>query len=210
MSLPQFLWHVQLPDVRFRCYKSGDRAKPLEWTALANNVLGKSADARSLAELDKLLGVDGRQIRSLYEIHDGLTLYRDTLSDAAGIELFKIGRWEAQTADMRESFEAMGVAAEEMPAWFSSGVTFGEIPQSANYFLIGSGGDFAGKIFYVDHDDFQEEPLAPDFDTFLGMIAADPPSFLLDRGCYTRYSDGTTDAQWIPAEFVAGPSSRQN
>ena len=57
-------------------------------------------------------------------------------------------------------------------------------------------------IYYCDHDDFNTEPIAESFEGFLSMIVDDPPGFMLQRGCYTRYSDGKTDTQWIPKEYV--------
>jgi hypothetical protein len=35
------------------------------------------------------------------------------------------------------------------------------------------------------------------------MVIKDPPGFLYQCGCFTRYSDGKTDIQWIPKEYVA-------
>lgn len=34
------------------------------------------------------------------------------------------------------------------------------------------------------------------------MIVEDPAEFLWARGCYTRYSDGKSDRQWIPKESL--------
>jgi hypothetical protein len=47
-------------------------------------------------------------------------------------------------------------------------------------------------------------PIAESFEEFLDSILADPADFLNHLGCYTRYSDGKTDIQWIPKEYVAG------
>jgi hypothetical protein len=30
----------------------------------------------------------------------------------------------------------------------------------------------------------------------------EPAKFLYSMGCYTRFSDGETDKQWIPEQFV--------
>ena len=103
--------------------------------------------------------------------------------------------------------EAMGVVAAEMPEWFSSGVVVGQIPHSANYFVIGTTGEDSGKIFYMDHDDFVEEPIANDAESLIDGFLADTAQFLFDRGCYTRYSDGKTNRQWIPKHYVNGASS---
>ncbi|MDZ4783416.1 MAG: SMI1/KNR4 family protein, partial [Planctomycetia bacterium] len=92
--------------------------------------------------------------------------------------------------------------AEDMPSWFREGVVFGEIYESGNYFVLH---EEHGKerVYYYDHDDFQEEPLAESFEAFLALIVDDPPGFLFRCGCYTRYSDGKTEGQWIPKEYVS-------
>ena len=128
--------------------------------------------------------------------------WRDGLQ-TAGVTFFSISDWKAKSAEMRDSMAAMGFSDDEMPSWFSHGVVFGEIPRSANYFVIQSFGKSAAKVFYADHDDFNVEPIAESFDEFLGRIIANPADFLLRMGCYTRCSDGETDSQWIPAEYVA-------
>ena len=50
---------------------------------------------------------------------------------------------------------------------------------------------------------FEPEPIAGSFEEFLDSIVANPADFLYRRGCYTRYSDGKTDIQWIPKQYVA-------
>jgi hypothetical protein len=122
---------------------------------------------------------------------------------AAGVEFFKVSDWRRQTQEMRDSMIAMGFDLDDMPDWFHSGIVFGELPQSCNYFLIQLTGDDAGKVYYCDHDDFNTDPMAESFDDFLNMIVDDPPGFLYRCGCYARYSDGETDTQWIPTEYLA-------
>lgn len=191
----------------FLCYYAGDRAKHLGFTARVRHILGKPASTEALAQLDSQLGDAGVVIRDLFAKHDGMTLFCDTKSDAAGFELFPIADWASQTAEMRESMEAMGLDSGEMSGWFTSGVVVGQIPHSANYFVIGTTGDDAGKIFYMDHDEFVEEPIAEDAACLIDAVVADPAQFLYDRGCYTRYSDGKTNRQWIPKQYVMEASS---
>lgn len=191
----------------FRCYYAGDRTEQLGFTARIRHILGRPATAEALAQLESQLGSAGTVIRDLYAIHDGMTLYRDTKSDAAGFELFQIADLPMQTREMRESMEAMGMELDEMPGWFSSGVVVGQIPHSANYFVIGTTDDESGQIFYLDHDDFIEEPIAENMESLMASLLADPAQFLYDRGCYTRYADGKTDRQWIPKQYLNEASS---
>jgi hypothetical protein len=65
-------------------------------------------------------------------------------------------------------------------------------------------GPSAGKIFYADHDGWYESAFADDFDRFLAHVSHEPARLLAEEvGCYTRYADGKTDAQWIPEEYFA-------
>jgi hypothetical protein len=43
---------------------------------------------------------------------------------------------------------------------------------------------------------------------FSFRVTADPASLMSEElGCYTRYSDGKTDIQWIPKELVVEAES---
>ena len=97
---------------------------------------------------------------------------------------------------------SMGWEEAEMPAWLKKGIAFGEISQSANYFVVGVGRS-TGKIYYADHDDFNKAPIAKSLEKLLDEILKDPAAFLYKRGFYTRYSDRKTATQWIPKEYVS-------
>ena len=104
---------------------------------------------------------------------------------------------------MRDELMEMGWEEDRMPTWLREGIAFGEIPHSANFFVVGVGED-AGKVYYADHDDFRESPIAENLEELLDRIRSNPANFLYQCGCYTRYSDGKTDRQWIPKEYVSG------
>ena len=109
---------------------------------------------------------------------------------------------------MRGQFAAMGVQESDDPNGLLRGTAFGVVCHSANYFTFHTAGPHAGTVFYVDHDDWQDKPIAKTFTDFLALILRDPADFLFNVGCYTRYSDGKTDTQWIPKEYV--PDAGQN
>ena len=132
-----------------------------------------------------------------------MLLFRDTESDATAFELFPIADWPARTAEMRESMEAMGFDSGDMPGWFGAGVAIGQIPHSGNYFVVGIND---GKLYYADHDDFAEDSVTDDAESLIDSLVSDPPQFMYDRGCYARYSDGTSEKQWIPKEYVNATS----
>lgn len=191
----------------FRCYYAGDRSQNLGFTAHVRHLLGEPATAAALAQLDSQLGVAGASLRGLFSLHDRMTLFRDTKSDAAGLELFAIADWPSKTVEMRELLEAMGVDLADMPEWFNTGVVIGQVPESANYFVVGTAGDSAGRLYYVDHDGFVEDPIADDAEALMDSLVVDPAQFMYDRGCYTRYSDGETNKQWIPKQYVNAANS---
>ncbi len=202
MSLDRFDAHLRDPAPGFRCYACGDRSEKLKLLAPVKNVVGKPGSAKAIAAVAKTCGIASPAMKRFVELHDGVLLYRDSKSDAAGVEFFKAAEWHLRTQEMRDSLAAMGFEEVDMPEWFHSGVVFGEIPHSANYFVIQPAGDEAGRVFYCDHDDFKTEAVAESFEKFLSTIVNDPPGFLYESGCFTRYSDGKTDIQWIPKQYV--------
>ena len=83
-----------------------------------------------------------------------------------------------------------------------TGIAVATVPASGNYFVMPVEGVAAGKIFYADHDGWYESAFADRFQDFLVRVTRDPVKLLAeDVGCYTRYSDGKTDKQWIPEEY---------
>jgi hypothetical protein len=182
-----------------------------DFTARVANHLNPPATKESLATIDARLGAAGRPFQQLYGLHDGMVLYRDLQRRktlylgafyAAGIEFFPVAEWAARSEAMREQIDSTDWGEYALPAWLKASIAFGEIPHSANFFVVGVSED-AGKIFYADHDDFREDPIAGDLEELLDKIRSDPADFLYQCGCYTRYSDGKTDTQWIPKEYVS-------
>jgi hypothetical protein len=202
MSLEWFDMHLRDPAPGFRCYACGDRSKKPTLLAHVKHHIGQPGSPKSIRVVTKTVGVASPVLKRFVELHDGVLLYGDKKSDAAGARFFKATEWQTRTQEMRESMTAMGFEADEMPDWFHKGIVFGEIPRSANYFMIQPTGDKAGQVFYCDHDDFKTEPIAASFEDLLNMIVEDPPGFLYQCGCFTRYCDGKTDIQWIPKEYV--------
>jgi hypothetical protein len=203
MSLKSFESHLRDPAPGFRCYASGDRSENMNFVARVTNHIGRAASPRSVVALGKLCGTASPALIRFVKDHDGVLLYKDDNSDAAGIALFKVQEWPSRTEEMRESMMAMSFEEEDMPEWFHGGVVFGEIPHSSNYLVIQLNGSQAGRVVYCDHDDFKVEAFAASFDVLLSMIVDDPPGFLYKCGCFTRYSDGKTKIQWIPKEYIA-------
>jgi len=149
-----------------------------------------------------MLGGTSEQVELFYREHNGLLLYKDSMSDAAGIELFPALDWNHQTTQMREYWQYL--SGEDDPDHIAQGVAIGEVPQSGNYFAIPISGPSIGKVFYANHDGWYEAPFAECFNDFLARLTQTPAKLLAeDLGCYTRYNDGQTGIQWIPNEYVA-------
>ncbi len=202
MSFDKFEKHLHDTSPGFRCFDCSDRTEKLALLARVKNRIGKPASANVVAKANKLFGIVSPALLRFIQLHDGVLLYRDTKSDAAGFEFYKSTLWNSRTKEMQESMDFMGFDEADKPDWLRHGLAFAEIPHSGNYFVIQMAGDGAGQIYYADHDDFDVKPIASSFEQLLKMIISDPPEFLYERGCYTRYSDGKTDIQWIPKEYV--------
>ncbi len=217
MSVQEFEKHVKDTAPAFRCYACGDHLERLNLTARISHDLNPPASAEALAEIESLLGEAGEPFKQLYGYHNGMVLYcdsqptkapflgerqKESVFYAAGVQFYPVEEWPARSEDMRDQ---MGWLEDSMPSWLKEGVAFGEIPHSANFFVVGVGED-ADKIFYADHDDFRESPIAENLGELLDRIRTDPAAFLYERGCYTRYSDGNTDTQWLPKEYVSNVS----
>jgi hypothetical protein len=157
-----------------------------------------------------MLGSHADQVASFYQRHDGFVLYRDTLSQAAGIELLPVEQWDAATEDMRDWFDHLADEPENDPDRIVTGIALATVPHSGNYFVMPIEGTSAGKVFYADHDGWYESAFADDFDAFLAHVVREPVKLLAEEvGCYTRYWDGKTDAQWIPEEYFSDISRAQ-
>jgi hypothetical protein len=194
---------AQAPAPGFRCYAAPKRTGP-RFLARVQHILHPPATAESIAQIRESLGEHAAQVAAFYEQHDGFVLYRDTLSEAAGIELLPVEQWQAATEDMRSSFEHLADEPESDPDHIVTGIAIATVPHSGNYFVMPVDGPSAGKIFYADHDGWYESAFADDFDRFLAHVSHEPARLLAEEvGCYTRYADGKTDAQWIPEEYFA-------
>jgi len=155
-------------------------------------------------QIQKSLGVHAAPVGAFYEQHDGFILYCDTLSDAAGIELLPADQWQAATEEMRDCFAYLTEDAGNDPDYIFTGIAIATVPHSGNYFVMPVKGPVSGKVFYADHDGWYESAFADDFDGFIARVTREPARLLAEElGCYTRYTDGISDAQWIPETYFA-------
>ena len=207
MSSQFFEEFSKAPAPGFRCYAAGAKSGA-RFLAKVRHILNAPASSTSVADVRHMLDRHANPVAAFYQRHDGFVLYRDTISEAAGIELLPVARWEEATADMRNWFEHLADEPESDPDHIVTGIAIATVPHSGNYFVMPVEGPTAGKIFYADHDGWYESAFANDFDGFLAHVTREPAKLLAEElGCYTRYSDGKTSAQWIPDEYFADISS---
>ena len=197
-KLEELLAH---PAPGFICKGAGsERSK--KFVAKITHELSKPASANALSKLKRMIPVGSDQLLTFYVHHDGLILYKDTIGDAEGVQLFAVEEMDAGTNELREWLDML--EDEDDHNKLKSAIAIGQVPHSGNYCAMPVEGPGVGKIFYVDHDDWREEAFSESFDEFLSRIADSPAKLLSeDLGCYARYSDGQTEIQWIPEEYFS-------
>jgi hypothetical protein len=188
----------------FRCRPPGRNPSPERFIARVVHMLSSPPTPAEDAQLDALLPASAQALKDFYRKHNGFLLYRDTISDAAGIQGFTIKAWDAATSRLHD--QAQDCLEDEADSrGLLSTVVFGTAPRSGNYFIIQTAGPSAGAIFYSDHETYSIELFASNFDEFLLRVMKDPVTLIVkDLGCFARYSDGSTRTQWIPEEVVEG------
>jgi hypothetical protein len=204
MSLNTFETHLHDPAPGFRCHLAG-KDDDFAFTAKLVHQVGKPSGPAAISKLKRIFPKAPASLVNFYKLHDGMYLYRDTRPEfrsrsryAAAVLFYPIDAMEKQTQAMRAAYEEGFLVGPDEPGRLSTGIAFAEIFQSDNFFVF-----YSGKIYYCDHDGYSEKLFAKDFESFLKLIYSDPAGFLDKCGCYTRYSDGKTKAQWIPKVYVS-------
>lgn len=203
MSLHKIKAFASAPNPGFHCTPAIAKKSKKTFIASIEHTFNKPATDKSLAALHDALGKFAGQAAAVYKQHDGLILYKDPKSHETGIALLPIKDWKEAAEDMRGLLEYLQEEPENDPDQIYTGVAFATVISSGNYFVIPIEGPSAGKVFYADHDGWYESAFASDFDGFLARLVEDPVRLLnKELGCHTRYSDGDTDTQWIPMEYL--------
>ena len=201
LKLQELLAH---PAPGFLCKGAGD-AREKKFLAKITHKVSEPASASALSKLAQMIPIGSEQLLAFYKSHDGLVLYKDTIGDAEGVELFSVAGMDGGTNELRQWLDPL--EEEDDNNKLKSAIAIGQVPHSGNYFAMPVEGPGVGKVFYVDHDDWREEPFAETFDELVDQIASSPAKLLSEvLGCYARYSDGKTNIQWIPGEFISDVS----
>ncbi|MBN1515045.1 SMI1/KNR4 family protein [Candidatus Sumerlaeota bacterium] len=188
-----FLEHVSSPNPAFHCYRAGEQPETLQYTASVQNEIHPPASDADLQDLMNMLGEGCGQLKAFYCIHNGCRLYCH--NGSSSIELFRIEEWEAKNQEWISWIRWIDdPAAREIQKF---GIAFGEVCMSGNFFVW-----CKGKVYYSDAETGQFTQLANDFNGFLSLFAKDPAKLLSQLGCYTRFTDGETNNQWIPKVYL--------
>lgn len=181
--------HLKLARPRFLCRDVEERVK---LTVDLENTIGQPASAKQLANLQRIAGAAFATLAPLYKEFNGLAFHRNGAT--AGLVVASIGDLKYLNTEWRDWFT--DVPAEELYEYQRDGFAFATIACSGNYFVVSK-----DRIFYSDHDSGDDRPWADTLDGFFARALQDPARFLQEAGCYTRYSDGLTDKQYIPVSF---------
>jgi len=193
MHMDKFISHLNDPSPGFECFDCEDDTETLAFSLQVENLADPGASDVDLKKMRSKLGEHADEIVQFYATYDGVHLYRQ--GDAPALEITPLAFWDQRNEEWKEWLKDIPV--KDLFDFQREGVAFGEVCFSGNYFIF-----YKGKVFYADHDDCWDEPLAETFTAFLDKICSDPPAFLEDVGCYTRYEDGKTDTQWVPGKYI--------
>ena len=192
--MQNFLIHLSQKSPFFLCYKSSDKKENLDLKVPVTHSLNSPANEKAIKTLVKFIPNNNDQLLKFYSTLNGAKLYCQ--NGQPKIELFPIEKWFDENKDWQNQYEDM--SSEELYDFQKHGIAIGEISQLGNYFIF-----YEGKIYYADHDGFDEIILGNSFYEFLENIILDPAKFMHDRGCHSRYEDGKTNSQWIPKKYQA-------
>jgi hypothetical protein len=97
VSVQDFSIHLAAKAPAFWCYACGDQLERLNLRARISNELNHPASTAALDEIDSLLGAHGDSFKQLYRCHNGIVLYRDSLSNYAGVKFYPIEEWHRRS-----------------------------------------------------------------------------------------------------------------
>lgn len=190
--MKKFIAHLHEVKPAFICEPAGSPKKTRKEFPIEHRA-GPKATPKQLERLKALAGKEFKSIKMFYALMNGGLFY--VHGNDAGIYIPSIKHLPGLNKSMREWIFDESTA----PEFQKKGFAFGEIVGSGNYFIA-----YKGRIHYADHDGGGNKAISGDIGKFFEKIAKNPAKFLMDCGCYTRYSDGKTAIQWIPEKYKRG------
>ena len=182
--------HVTLKNPRFICR---DTSEHYQLTVPLSHAVGSPVRTSDLDELHRIAGTEAKWLLPLYSEFNGIIFHQ--YGDTAGLIVASIDQLEALNNEWRVWFQDM--RQEELYDFQREGLAFASIAASATFFVISK-----GRVYYSDHDGGDDRIWGDNLELFFKGALSDPARFLFDAGCYTRYSDGRTERQFIPESFV--------
>ena len=190
--MKEFLNHITQPNPNFQCFDCNDESEALKFTVFVKHIINRPASESNLSKLQKLIDSGNEQIVEFYSKMNGIKMYCQ--NNQPKIELFPINQLKDKNEAWQYGYEDMD--PEDLYDFQKEGIAIGKISQSGNYFIF-----HQQKIYYADHDGWEEIILGNSFYEFLNEMIKEPSKFMYDRGCYSRFEDGKTRKQWIPKEY---------
>jgi hypothetical protein len=182
--------HLSLLNPRFRCE---DRSRLRSLTVPLTSLPGAPASVANLRRLREIAGSEYPALEPLYSAFNGVALHKH--GRTAGLVVASVDELLEFNTEWRESMGSL--TDDELYDFQRDGVAFATIAASGNYFAV-----YRGKVFYSDHDGGDDTEWSDGLDAFFERALKEPAKFLHDAGSYTRYSDGKTETQFIPREFL--------
>lgn len=182
--------HLKLKNPRLRCSAGNN-----EIEVCVSNTAGEPASSKELKKLKQIAGDEYKYLEPLYRKFNGVSFHESQTT--AGLVVAEVNELKNIKAELNDWLEMMD--PEDVYDFQRRGVPFATIESSGNYFVV-----YQGKVYYSDHDDLAEEAFSDSVEEFFIRALNDPAKFLNNAGCYTRYSDGISDLQYIPEEFISG------
>ncbi len=182
--------YLQQRDQRFYCK---DNTETRELIVDLQNIVGEPATLDELRLLDRIARRESKHLAELYRTYNGLQLQIN--KKTIGLIITSIRNLKQLNKDWKDWFRHS--PRRELYDYQREGFAFGEICHSGNYFVM-----YGGYVYYSSHDSADDEQWGYGLDVFFDRALSDPTRFLWEVGCYTRYSDGKTDVQYIPNKFL--------
>lgn len=188
-------------SVKFKCEPAGGKAG--EYVAVTHSELFDPS-SKAIEEVEATIGSIAPDLVEFFRKHNGALFHADSENLSAGIHLHPIEEWDELRSDMMEWYDMMDedVLDEINTDWLEDCIVFGEVPSSANYFVLVVNGVHKGKVIYSDHEVAEQDVYTNSFNELLTKYLSDPVGEIMSLGCFTRYDDGKTNIQWIPREII--------
>lgn len=190
------------------------------------HILGESASSADITTLEKTIG---RSLtpshRQLLLTWNGAVLFTQykPVKQTVGVSFYKSTELpEAHATVVAQNEEALRELLhdpdpavvksiqDDLENWLPNLLVIGEELMSDNYIVLDynqASADGECPVVFLDHEltfmgSQDREVIASSVADFFDKIMTNPVGFLNDTlSCITRYEDGKTEEQWIPADF---------